>query len=202
MIFNLVSQITIKSSFYIVLILVICNSCFSQNRSFLTEEQKKWNPYRDGQVLIFKSNSNLVDSIHIIEGENLTFPDGPRLMYYNEILRVVASHELPGVKNPVNTHFFKIFAATNEESAYINFIIHTENFGFFGDDFTIDELDSLPTIVLNLPNQTLTDVIVIGDRTNSLDVETAIETLYWSKSKGYVKLELYDGSIWELYDIL
>ncbi len=91
-------------------------SC-SHNREYLTDEEKNWNPYNKGQMIVFKSEIGLLDSI-FIEDVLYQFPDGLGVVDYYEILSVVAHHSDPKYDRKSNTYWFSVFAKTPKKASF------------------------------------------------------------------------------------
>lgn len=174
----------------------------TQNRTYLTDLDKAWNPYKQGQVLIFGSSAGEVDTIEIQRIEDNRFPDGlgaPK----NERLRILArlgKQSKSNVKQEVRLLY--ISARTATEPSRIDFEFSIGGSDFWGKYFNIHELEEYKKEYLELPNMTFNDVIRIDDNSNQRLRPYDIATIYWSKSSGYVKCEEKDGTVWELMNIV
>lgn len=188
----------------VVLVLGLTGSCFN-SRTYLTPEQISWNPYKDGQVLVFKSSKNEIDSINIKEIEAV-FPDGMGVPDHNQRLRVLALHTDPRDANKDwETYILRISTESKKlgEPSQIGFDLRLKNSWFFEEKYDFDWVAAQPEIGVSVPYGELSDVIELNDKgRDDPDTELDIRTIYWSKSKGYVRLDKYDGTFWELIEII
>ena len=190
-------------NFGLLLVISMLISC-AQNRSYLTKEEKSWNPYKKDQLLIFESSYKDRDTLRI-EALNADFPDGLGVVEYNESLYVLA--HLSG--SNLGKHFsdvydiLKIVARTDKTPSYVEYRINLKNTKLVGGQRVyFDDLYKLEETTVNTPFGQLDDVISITNQIDSLRVPTAINVFYWSKSRGYIRLESYDGIIWQLVEII
>jgi hypothetical protein len=73
------------------LLLSIAMSSGSQHRTYLTDEEKTWNPYEEGDLLVFESSNFEKDTIYIKE-VSFIFPDGLGVVDYNQSLRITPTY--------------------------------------------------------------------------------------------------------------
>ena len=174
----------------------------SQNRTYLTERDKIWNPYKEGQVLIFQSSNGEIDTIVITQIEDKRFPDGLGAET-NERLRVLAKLDNQSISRvPFESRFLYLAAETPKGPSKVDFEFSVGDGAFWGKYFLISELEEYKEEYLELPFQTFNDVIRIDENSNQVFRPYDIATLFWSKSVGYVKCEKKDGTIWELVSIV
>ncbi|MFY0594303.1 hypothetical protein [Roseivirga sp.] len=171
----------------------------------MTSEETDWNPYKERQVLVFKSSKDEIDSIYIKE-IGLVFPDGIGVPDYYQSQRVSAKHTNP--KNSLQhreTYIFKISAEAKKlgKPSHIDFDVRLKNTWFFKEKYDLEWLENQPERTVILPYGEFSDVIEINDKgRDDPDIEIDVKTIYWSKSKGYLMLIKYDGTVWELTDII
>ena len=188
----------------ICFLLSIAISSCSQNRTYLTEKEKSWNPYKEGQVLIFESSNYEKDTIRI-EDINFGFPDGLGIVDYYEILDVLAEPTGPDLGKYFSNIYgvLTIAAKTEKRSNYVEFGIKVKNAQFIERQrFSFEELEGLAEIQFTVPYGAFDDVIVIDNKRDYSSTPTAIEIIHWSKSKGYIWFDKYDGVSWELVKII
>jgi len=185
-----------KRTFLILISFMTFISCF-QNKTYLTDEEKNWNPYKKGQTLVFESNAGLLDSI-LIEEVTYGFPDGIGVVDKDEILHVVGKKRRYKNNREVSNYIFTIHAKTQKRNSRIQFSISVKDSEFFPYYYDLENyLMKLPEQKMIVNNTSFTDVIKIKTK-GKLDNTKGIRFIYWSKSKGYVKLEENNGTIWEL----
>lgn len=185
-----------------LLLLSMAFSSCSQNRTYLTDEEKSWNPYKEGQALIFESSNFDKDTI-LIKEVSFIFPDGLGVVDYNQKLRTLAQHSDPKNENSKWETFILILAAkTQKNLSYVVFDLRVKDTQFIEQRYSFEDLEKLPKRHLLIPYGQLDDVIAIGNKHDYSSVPTAIEIIYWSKSKGYVRFDKYDGTTWKLVEII
>jgi len=183
-----------------VMITLVNMSC-SQNRTYLTEQEKAWNPYKEGQILVFGAVDGHTDTLVITKAEDKRFPDGIGALQ-NERLRVLVRVNDPGIsKKSIEVMLLYIFSKTVKDLSEISFEIPLAGGRFWGKPYSFDKLDKYEEFSLQTPFGKFDDVIRIGDNSDQVFRENDIATIFWSKSVGYVKCEKKDGTIWELLDI-
>ena len=182
---------------FILMLLTTMISC-NYNRTYLTEDEKSWNPYTKGQVIIFETKAGLSDSI-LIEEVDYGFPDGLGVIDKNEILHVVGKKRRYKNNQEVSNYLFTVHAKTQKGDSSIEFGISLKDSEFYSDYYYNIENDlmKLPEQKVFVNNTSFTDVIKIKTK-GRLDNNKGIRFIYWSKSKGYVRLEENNGTIWEL----
>lgn len=182
-------------------LLFVTTSCF-QNRTYLTDEEKSWNPYKIGQVLVFESSNFEKDTI-IIEDIEFGFPDGFGIVDYYEIMSVVARHDHFKDDRKASTHLLTIAARTEKRPSYIEFGVEVKSAQFIERQrYAFKEVGELPEIHFTVPYGSFDDVIAVGNKKEYPNIPTAIEILYWSKSVGYIRFDKYDGTSWKLVEIV
>ena len=170
------------------LMLSIAMSLCSQNKTYLTDEEKRWNPYKEGQVLIFESSSYKKDTVYIMDLD-FGFPDGLGVVDYNESLYVLAESTGPDLGKHFSSSYavLKIVAKTGNKPSYVEFGVELKNTRFVGGQrFYFEDLNDLAELSLTVPYGSFDDVIAIGNKNDYSNMPTAIELFYWSKSKGYI----------------
>ena len=180
----------------------IVNMSCSQNRTYLTQQEKAWNPYKGAQVLVFEAVNGRTDTLEITRVEDKQFPDGLGALQ-NERLRVlVRISNLKVSKRPIEVMLLYIYSKTAQYSSNIDFELFLADGRFWGRGYSIDELESYAEFSVQTQNGIFDDVIRIDDNSNQALRDNDIATIYWSKSVGYVKCIMKDGTTWELINII
>ena len=181
---------------FILIFLTTMISC-NYNKTYLTDDEKSWNPYEKGQVIIFKTKTGILDSI-LIEEVTYGFPDGLGVVDKYEILHVVGKKRRYKNNKEVSNYIFTIDAKTQKSNSKIQFSISVKDSEFYPYYYNIENyLMKLPEQKMIVNNTSFTDVIKIKTK-GKLDNNKGIRFIYWSKSKGYVRLEENNGVIWDL----
>ena len=183
-----------KPLFFLIIGFVLA-SC---NRTYLTEEEKNWNPYKKGQKLLFKSQTGVLDSI-VIEKLKYGFPDGPGFVERNEIAHIVGRNRRYKNNREVSSYIFSVYAKTKKRNSSIRFGISLKDY-YFNESYYYDIEDylmKLPEKTITVNNTVYSDVIKIKSAGN-LSHPKDIKYIFWSKRNGFVKLEAKNGDIWEL----
>lgn len=69
-------MIAIVRTFVASIVLCATTICCSQTKTYLTDEERSWNPYKTGQNLVFRSSDGRYDTLEIVHVINSAFPDG------------------------------------------------------------------------------------------------------------------------------
>ena len=182
--------------------MTIGNISCSQNRTYLTEQEKAWNTYKKGQALIFESFDGRTDTLTVTEADDKRFPDGFGAEK-NERLRVLARLDNQSTsRKPFEITLLYISSKTANESSKIDFELSIAGGIFWGKAFPIHELEEYNERFLETSFKTYNDVIKIEDNSNRVLDKNEITTIFWSKSVGYVKCVTKDGTTWELVNII
>ena len=186
---------------YFIIMLTIVNMGCSQQRSFLTEQERLWNPYKVGQRLVFGTKGGLVDTVEITKVLDNQFPDGVGSLQ-NERLRVFAKVKSGfSSKERREVIWLNIFSKSSEYFSRVDFGVTILGGAFWGKMVPFDELEEYQTIFVETKYGTYDDVIRLDDNSGRNLKGTDIKRIYWSKSAGYVKCETDDETIWELISI-
>lgn len=180
------------------MLLLILWSC--EQRIELTENEKLWNPYKEGDVLVFESSNTETDTIFVLKVEDNIFPDGPGTMkYYNERLWVFVKHTDPNNDRYLYNTFFEIESKTPETDTKLGFGLTAKGSWFYNSNRTVGELSELSIGKLEIGNEIISDVITIEDtKRNHESRSNFVERTYWSKSAGYVGFDKKDSTKWRL----
>ncbi|MGV3588248.1 MAG: hypothetical protein ACO1OF_14680 [Adhaeribacter sp.] len=161
---------------------------------YLEQDEIQWNPYKKGEILVFQSQSNELDTIFIEDVIESSFIQGMNGMKYNnEEIKVFVKHTDPNYDRYLQIAFLEIEAGNPEEKSKIRFLLAAKEAWFYDSERTIEELKSLREKPFNTPFGTFNDVIKISDRDTSYSSpDNAVKLIYWSKSEGYVGFESND----------
>jgi hypothetical protein len=192
----------INTSLILIMLVMLVNMSCSQNRTYLTDQEKAWNAYREGQVLVFGTTDGRIDTVTVNEVQDRRFPDGLGAET-NERLRVLATVNSGfGSEKRIEVRFLYILAKTGNDPSKIDFELSIGNGAFLAKAFPVHELDEYKENFLETPYGAFNDVIRIDDNSGRILKDNDIKTIFWSKSVGYVKCEKKDGSTWELLKII
>ena len=183
-------------------LLAFINVSCSQNRTYLTEQEKEWNPYREGQILIFGTSDGRADTMAITRVEDKRFPDGIGALE-NERLGVLVRISSPSIsKKPIDVMLLHLLAKTTKDPSEISFELRLGGGSFWGKTRSFEELEGYSEFSLQTQGRKFDDVIEINDNSNQVFRGDDIATIFWSKSVGYIKCIKKDGTIWELVNII
>jgi len=184
----------INTLIVISFLLIGCGS-----KTYLTEDEKRYNPYKEGDVLIFQNNENKLDTIFINSINDNLFPDAPGpLKYYNE--SIIVSSKLTESNRKINCNdFLEIRSKTAESPTIIDFGLCGNGYRFIDGTRTINQLNKIKPIELQIMNKPLNDILTIANTGKyKTDIANSIENIYWSKSIGYVGFDKADSSKYRL----
>lgn len=185
------------------LCLTILFEIFTSCNYQLIEKTKQWNPYQAGDVLVFESNNDRLDTIFITNIEQ--YFEGK-----NEILKVDCNfidHDSYSEKK-VDTVNSWLMALTQWENgkAVLSINLNTKKARFAPFNAkSLSKLDSMPKTSINLGFDRYKDVMVFEPDTNStnysVDLQDSIfvNKILWSKSAGLIRYEINrTETVWTL----
>lgn len=183
---------------YTIIISTMLFSCKTYN---LSKSDLEWQPYRQGDVLIFESNRKELDTIKIESIEKFTNPDDPLAVFPKKIQSLfVEGVRFHAPKKDImgrvyhSSHCNILEMVASKETAYMYFELE------LGDNKmrypkTGISLDELEKLIIN------NDEIQIKAKENADNMKEYpfdLRYIYWSKKFGYLKLEFKDNYIWSL----
>lgn len=190
----------INNTKYIIILFLssfLIQACKTQK---LSKEDKEWQPYSKGDVLVFKSNDNKRDSIFIDKIESHSNPNDPLSTGKKKYESLFVSGEI-SLQNPIKTKIGHIFnreridvlqMTLDENQTYIKFVLSKKS-------------DSLkyPTTVLTLNELkkkigSNSSVEIEAKEYYDLPFDYDLKSFMWSKKYGYTRYEFKDGTYWEL----
>ena len=179
-----------KNLFLILPIVLFLGNC----RSDLTDQEIKWNPYKEGEILVFESSDNERDSIIISE---ITSSDSNE----HELLEVKCKYFENSSGHPDNPDtvqsFLMALTAWKDNNSVLTINLNRK-FALFA-PYTAKRLtwlDSLELTSVESKNGTFNDVLILEPDTTSPDYPSYatdslfVNKLYWSKSCGLIRFDL------------
>jgi hypothetical protein len=172
---------------------VVFFSCLDK-RTWLSEEVKRVVPYKDGQKLVFQSNTGIKDSLLITAIEAGRFPDGMGAPT-NERMAVTASVNSRSVRFGTQEVILYLTAQDRETEETIQFELSLKETFMYGYSMAYADFEARELQVVESEHARYDDVIkvILPEKDDG-----AIREMYWSKSAGYVRLVQTDGTIWDL----
>jgi len=187
-------------------ILAACLFLFSCGKSYkITNDDLNWNPYKENDRLIFKSNTGVLDTVFV---EKLERSKSKINVYSpfsgtNEQLIVLARHRIPynlatGQTQIANDQPILALIA-EKDGSMINLMLYLQQSIFPDGVYSIKELEKKPTITKTIGGKIYNDVIVLKPNKEYPDgASRYTDVLYWSKSKGYLRFDVNETEYWEL----
>jgi hypothetical protein len=186
-----------------ILILISLISCRKTYK--LSASAEKFNPYKEGDTLTFVSNRGEKDSIFVSKVSNYykeanqsskLFPDRRQEI----IVDVIHSDPSPPdgnhryLTNPF-LHLSKIDTSSTE--VYFNFA--AKNAWFYSNSYDYDLLTQEKVDTIAVPAGIFADVLTIhSNKEEYKSRENYVKTIFWSKSTGYIRFDLLNGTVWSL----
>lgn len=182
--------------FFLILILFILGYIFTSpfRTKKLTEQEKQSIPYKGNDILVFKSNKSELDTIRITEITIREYPPNLGDMFWaknTEVLRVQTNKECKNC-DEIITLAKQNFSS--ETTISFDIILNGKRY-YHGTDFqTLKKLDAEKLIINGIE---LNDVVSINRKSEKTH-SGHIDKLYWSKSKGIVRIDVNSDYYWEL----
>ena len=156
---------------------------FSCRTYKISQNDLKWQPYKDGDVLVFESNKGELDTITIRSIEKYTNPDDPLAVFPNKLqsLFVIAQKSV-------------IEMRANKGGTSIHFTIRL-GINHLKYPSTVVDVKELENVKMK-EGRYIIEAKEYYD--NMKDVPFDLRYIYWSKEYGYLGLEFKDNYIWSL----
>lgn len=193
--------------FFYSIISVVLIGC--GEKYYLSEEEIALNPYMEGDVVIFQANTGELDTVQVSSIKKEFPVDAGPLKYYEQSLDVnVEGLSLPWLT--ITTAYprdsarivFRVGITPNSESNKPSWDRKTA-ISFWSSllrGLSIEEFNSRLRKEVTINSIEFADVIVIDENIEKggMIKYTAADKVYWSFSKGLVRIERDDGLYWEL----
>ncbi|TMU57117.1 hypothetical protein [Flagellimonas algicola] len=160
----------------------------------LTKQEKQSIPYNGNEVLVFKSNKSEIDTIRITEITVREHPPNLGDMFWaknTEILRVQSDKDCKNCDEIITVAKQNF---TSETKISFDIILNGKRYYHGTELKTLNKLD-LEKLIIN--GIELNDVVRIG-RNSEKSHSGHVDGIYWSKSKGIVRIEINSDYYWEL----
>lgn len=180
---------------FLIFIFSIC-SCRTYK---LSKQDLAWNPYVEGQKLVFENEEGETKTYHITKvNSNLSRTNvyAGTLSSKKEQLSVHWNVE-KNPENPMENAILAITRATDKSQNSINFLIDFKDFKFPMGGHAIKDVENWQKESITIGGSNYNDVFIFPqegeDRFNS-----PITKVYWSTRKGIVRMIFKQGGIYDL----
>ena len=189
-----------KKTFAFILFSVLL-SCGPEYK--MKSESFDWQPYKIGDKLIFKSNTNQIDTIFVKEIKSYTNPDDHLAIFPDYYTTYFITGEITlinpftsSIGNTVKKDYVNILElSSGKETDYLtlNFKKRRDTLSYSEVTFKISELK------LKFKNKSKYESIKVdAESYNKMSFSYDLKTIFWSKEFGYAKYEFKNGHSWEL----
>ncbi len=195
----------------LIIFLLIITTIGCGKRYRLTDDILKFNVYKKGDSLVFKSNKNARDTIIItsirketLQDKSYTLFDAIDTFLFGEKTeRYFVSYAQPGYDSRFSLgHDLLTISADPNEKTSIMFDFFIGGATWYGNteiENNINKLLSIPVQNFNRDSCQLSDVIVIPSSNQEYkERNDYVEKIYWSKSHGLVGFDKLNGEKWTL----
>ncbi|WP_350287216.1 hypothetical protein [uncultured Croceitalea sp.] len=162
----------------------------------LTEKEKSTIPYKANDILVFKSNHSEVDTLLIKEITISEHPPNLGDMFWAKNTEVLRVQSDKNCKNCDEIITISKQNFTSETRVSFDLILNGKRY-YHGTDFKTLVKSQPEKLIVN--GVELIDVIRI-DRKSEKSHAGYIDRMYWSKSKGIVRIDINSDYYWELKD--
>jgi len=194
--------------FFLILVLFILGYIFTNpfRTKKLTEQEKNSIPYKGNEVLVFKSNKSELDTIRITKINIQTHPPNLGDIFWAKNTEVLRVHYDINCKNCDAIITYEVQNFSSKTNIYYDLKINEKKY-YHGTNFKT--FKKLKTRTVKVNGTVYDDVILIerkekikklNARLDSIFYQNmyAIDKLYCSKSKGFVRFEINPNEYWEL----
>jgi hypothetical protein len=169
---------------FILISFVCCKKDCEDVDGNLTPAERSWFSYSGGEILIFKSNLNLIDTCHV-GSENSQYNLG-----YQQKEDACEHHQQMVSYKIDNSHFYFLLSVShhNEWNPSGTAAINVQYRNFIFTDFTPQNNVLINGILYN-------NVYIMTTDTNGFSSQ-AVWRIYYTKLKGILKYDLTQGEQW------
>ena len=169
---------------------ILCFSTFSLSCSTykLTESDLEWQPYREGDLLVFKSNLGEIDTIIVRSIETYNNPDDPLAFLPNKIQSLFVN----GKQNILELD-------AGKKESYIHFTLKLGDKNLRCPNI----IKSIKELAKKKSGQNeIIEIEATEYYDNLKELNFDLKNIYWSKEYGYIKLEFKNQYNWELQSFI
>ncbi len=185
----------IKYCFLFFLSIALC-SCRTYK---LSKQDLAWNPYTSGQKLEFKNEKGATKIYYISDVNQHLIRTNVYAGSLSSKLEELVVHlsEEKNPKYPKEQSILAITRSTDKSESIINFLIDLKGFRFPAPVGTISELKGWQQVSLRVNGKKYEDVYEFP-REGKDQFNSSISKIYWSKSKGIIRIEFKSEGTFDL----
>lgn len=180
--------------FFLINILVSCGGK-PQQQFNLSKEDYSWQPYKKNDLLVFKSNEGVLDTLRISKIEIRKMPRDPLDLLPNiiESLHVYVS-DIENGEDDKFLHEILEISSYGKDTTLLSYSLGLKKACFYNDNNGhVESLMSGDSFKL----QEKVHVMTSRDTTYNFR-DNFIDKLYWSKSKGILGYDMRKGDKWRI----
>jgi hypothetical protein len=173
--------------YVLVFILLLFSGCI---RIPISTEQSAINPYTGNEVLVFKSNkTGLLDTLYLYKVQRLYHDGTPRFKNYQIMTVQAFIPHYYGFEKPLNRNGIFYYDGKEEISLSISL---NKSVTFFARLNAPDFFNGMAIQSLEVSDKNYNDVVIVESN------GSVASQIYWSKSQGYIAVEMASGEKFEL----
>lgn len=186
-------------------VFIALTTLFSCKTYKFSKSDLEWQPYRQGDVLIFESSRKEIDTIKIESIKIYTNPDDPLAVFskktqslFVEGLRSHAPKKdiMGNIYHSSHCNILKIGASKETAYMYFELELGSDKMRYPTTVVSVDELENL-----SVKNEEI-EIKAKENYDNMKEYPFDLRYIYWSKNLGYLKLEFRDNYSWKLKSFL
>lgn len=185
-----------KNKINLILVACLLTICFGCKTYKLDNKDMEWNPYKAGDILVFKDDFGVFDTVYITSINVFTNPSDPLSVHPEHIQSMVveASYTDPYRSNiRIEGGYLKLTKRQDGLSVY--FDLKMRNALLYDNMFLAKDLDRLKPMRIDDPRSNYLGVIEIrSSDTQYANRSNFIKSFYWKKGVGYVKIQLANNT--------
>ncbi len=190
----------IRATLFMVATL-LCFSCAKTKK--LSNSDLAWNPYEVGDKLIFQSNNG---DEHTLEIKTIERSDDKTNPYAGDFSGKLEQEIIYCSSSEDPTNDERILTAigkTSSDDTFIHLNLDIPNTQFPGGLYLLSDLENRQVESLTIEGNSYSDVLVLTPENVEMEIQgITVEKVYWSKSSGYIRYDMSDGTVWSLKQIL
>ncbi len=180
----------------LILAIMVISSCSKTHR--IPKEYLDLIPYKEGEILVFKSNKKKFDTIFINTVSNYISVNDPLGVFSDKEETISVAAKLDRKSSFVSR--IVSLSSTEKKGLILQITFRTNEGWYYGPNtWTVSSLENLNIYKLKIQNKFYDDIWIFTATDRKYEErDDFIEKLYWSKSKGVIRYDKKNGEFWEL----
>ncbi len=180
----------------LILVIMAMSSCSKTHR--IPKKYLDLIPYKEGEILVFKSNKKKFDTIFINTVSNSISVNDPLGVFSDKEEMISVAAKLDRKSSFVSR--IVSLSSTEKKGLILQITFRTNEGCYYNlNAWSVSTLENLNIHKLKIQNKLYEDIWIFTATDRKFEErDDFIEKLYWSKSKGVIRYDKKNGEFWEL----